>query len=259
MNKNETKWTIPCSQSNYTFDNYVIGDSNNFAASIANEVANTPGGNYNPFFIYGASGLGKTHLLQAIKNEIKKNTPTSLIHYTTAESFSKEFIYTIRHSEDAELIKRFHDKYWTLDVLLIDDVEFFACKNSAQECLFHLFNDLNDANKQIVLTSDRPIKELRYIEDRLTNLFASGIIANILPPSYEMRISILQKKADQYRIPASPTLLMYIAEHEKENIRIMEGMLKTVSYYASVNNLPLDSIATIKEALHEKEPILRNP
>ena len=238
-------------QKSFTFDNFVIGDSNKYAAAAARAVAEHPGTNLNPLFIYGKPGLGKTHILHAIGNEILRNNPDLRVYYTTAENFTNDLIYSIRNSNNTELTKQFREKYRNLDVLMIDDVQFLANKNSSQESLFHIFNDLYTAEKQIILSSDRPVKELTYIEDRLTSRFASGVIADIQPPSFETRVAILQKKAYQYKINVSPEVINYIAEREKYNIRLMEGMLKTVGYFAALNNRSADSVEFVMEALRD--------
>lgn len=238
-------------QKNFTFDNFVIGDSNKYAAAAARAVAEHPGTNLNPLFIYGKPGLGKTHILHAIGNEILRENPDLRVYYTTAENFTNDLIYSIRNSNNAELSKQFREKYRNLDVLMIDDVQFLANKNSSQESLFHIFNDLYTAEKQIILSSDRPIKELTYIEDRLTSRFASGVVADIQPPAFETRVAILQKKAYQYKIDVSPEVINYIAEREKYNIRLMEGMLKTVGYFAALNGRAADSVEFVTEALRD--------
>ena len=238
-------------QKNYTFDNFVIGDSNKYAAAAAKAVADAPGTNLNPLFIYGMPGLGKTHILHAIGNEILRNHPDLKVYYTTAENFTNDLIYSIRNSNNAELSRQFREKYRDLDVLMIDDVQFLANKTSSQESLFHVFNDLYTAEKQIILSSDRPVKELTYIEDRLTSRFASGVVADIQPPSFETRVAILQKKAFHYKIDVSQEVIDYIADREKYNIRLMEGMLKTIGYYSSLNNHPADSIDFVMEALRD--------
>ena len=238
-------------QKNFTFDNFVIGDSNKYAAAAARAVAEHPGTNLNPLFIYGKPGLGKTHILHAIGNEILRVNPDLRVYYTTAENFTNDLIYTLRHSNNNELIKQFREKYRNLDVLMIDDVQFFAGKTNSQESLFYIFNDLYTAEKQIILSSDRPVKELATIEDRLTSRFASGVVADIQPPSFEMRVAILQKKAYQYKIDVSPEVINYIAEKEKYNVRLMEGMLKTVGYFAALNGRAADSVEFVMEALRD--------
>ncbi len=238
-------------QKNYTFDSFVIGDSNKYAAAAAKAVADAPGTNLNPLFIYGMPGLGKTHILHAIGNEILRNNPSLRVYYTTAENFTNDLIYSIRNSNNNELMKQFREKYRNLDVLMIDDVQFLANRTSSQENLFHIFNDLYTAEKQIILSSDRPIKELKYLEDRLTSRFASGVVADIQPPSFETRVAILQKKAYHYKIDVTPEVINYLAEKEKYNIRLLEGMLKTVGYFASLNNRSANSVEFVKEALRD--------
>ena len=238
-------------QKNYTFDTFVIGDSNKYAAAAAKAVAEAPGTNLNPLFIYGMPGLGKTHILHAIGNEILRNHPDMRVYYTTAENFTNDLIYSIRNANNLELTRQFREKYRNLDVLMIDDVQFFVGKNSSQESIFHVFNDLYTAEKQIILASDRPVKELTFLDDRLTSRFASGVVADIQPPSFEMRVAILQKKAFHYKIDVSQEVINYLAEREKYNIRLLEGMLKTVGYFASLNNRAADSIDFVMEALRE--------
>ena len=240
-------------QKDFTFDNFVIGDSNKYAAAAARAVAENPGGNLNPLFIYGKPGLGKTHILHAIGNEILRLNPELRVYYTTAENYMADLIYTIRNSNNNELTKQFRDKYRNLDVLMIDDVQFIAKSNSTQDSLFHTFNDLYTEGKQIILSSDRPVKELSYLEDRLTSRFASGVVADIQPPSFETRVASLQKKAYQFKIDVSPEVINYIADKEKFNVRLMEGMLKTVVYYASLNGRTADSIELVMEALRDSK------
>ena len=196
-------------------------------------------------------GLGKTHILHAIGNEILRNNPNLKVYYTTAENFTNDLIYSIRNSNNTELTRQFREKYRNLDVLMIDDVQFLAGKTSSQESLFHVFNDLYTAEKQIILSSDRPIKELNYLEDRLTSRFASGVVADIQPPSFETRVAILQKKAYHYKIDVTPEVINYLAEKEKYNVRLLEGMLKTVGYFASLNNRSANSVEFVKEALRD--------
>ena len=239
-------------QKYFTFDNFVIGESNQYAAAAARAVAENPGTHLNPLFIYGKPGLGKTHILHAIGNEILRKNPELRVYYTTAENYTNDLIYSIRNSSNNnELSKQFRDKYRNLDVLMIDDVQFFAKTNSTQDSLFHTFNDLYNEGKQIILSSDRPIKELSQLEERLTSRFASGVVADIQPPSFETRIAILQKKAYQYKIDVSPEVINYIAEREKYNVRLMEGMLKTVGYYASLNGRTANSVEFAMEALRD--------
>lgn len=234
-----------------TFDNFVVGSSNQYAAAAAMSVADCPGTVANPLFIYGGVGLGKTHLLNAIGNSLKQAQPNLKIIYVTAESFTNELIYSIRNGSNAELNKEFREKYRNLDILMIDDIQFLIGKTSTQEALFHIFNVLYNSEKQIILSSDRPIKELIHLEERLTSRFASGIVANIEPPSLETRIAILQKKAMYYKFKLSDDVLRYIAEKGNTNIRILEGMLRNVIFYAKLNNKSCDDINFVKEALKD--------
>ncbi len=234
-----------------TFDNFVVGSSNQYAAAAAMSVADSPGTVANPLFIYGGVGLGKTHLLHAIGNTIYKTRPDLRIIYVTAESFTNELIYSIRNGANAELNKEFREKYRNSDILMIDDIQFFIGKTSTQEALFHIFNALYNNDKQIILSSDRPIKELIHLEERLTSRFASGIVANIEPPSLETRIAILQKKAMFHKFQLSDEVLRYIAEKGNTNIRVLEGMLRNVIFYAKLNNKSIDDIEFVKEALKD--------
>lgn len=234
-----------------TFDNFVVGSSNRYAAAVCMSVADNPGKDANPLFIYGGVGLGKTHLLHAIGNSITQTKPKLKIIYVTAESFTNELIYSIRNSSNAELNKEFREKYHNADILMIDDIQFFIGKTSTQETLFHIFNILYNNEKQIILSSDRPIKELIHLEERLTSRFASGIIANIEPPDLETRIAILQKKAMFYKFNLSNEILRYIAEKGTTNIRILEGMLRNVIFYAKLNNKDCDDIYFVKDALKD--------
>jgi chromosomal replication initiator protein len=238
---------------NLTFENFVVGGSNQYAAAAAMAVADAPGTATNPLFIYGGVGLGKTHLLHAIGNAIRNKRPDLRIIYVTAESFTNELIYSIRNSANAELNKEFREKYRNCDVLMIDDIQFFINKTSTQESLFHIFNILYNNEKQIVLSSDRPVKELVPLEERLTSRFGSGIIANIEPPSIETKIAILQKKAMHNKFTISEEVIRYIAEKNTTNIRELEAMLKNVIFYSKLKNKPVDSVAFVKEALKDFE------
>ncbi|NCA67636.1 MAG: chromosomal replication initiator protein DnaA, partial [Clostridia bacterium] len=235
----------------YTFDNFVIGDSNQMAAAAAAAVAETPGTIINPLFIHSRPGLGKTHILHAIGNSLRVNKPALKVLYTTAENFTNDYIYSIRHSKNADVMRNFNNKYRSQDVLMIDDVQFFEKGEKTQEALFHIFNDLYSANKQIILSSDRPVKNLAFLDERLSSRFASGIIADIQPPNFETRVAILEKKALSYKINISRDVIYYLAEKEQQNIRILEGMLKTVSLFSTLNQKPANSVDLAKEALRD--------
>lgn len=232
----------------YTFSSFVVGDSNKLAAMAAMAVADKPGSIYNPLFIYSKPGLGKTHLLNAIGNFIRDNRKDYDIMYVTAENFTNDYIYSIRNNKNADFMKSFNDKYRGKDVLMIDDVQFLEKAEKTQEALFHIFNDLHAKNKQIIISSDRPIKNLTFFDERLASRFASGITVDIQPPSYEDRVAILLHKAHQYNFNISEKILYYLADLEKNNIRVLEGMLKTVGIYSKLKE-PVDSIEFVQEAL----------
>jgi len=220
----------------YVFPSFVVGPSNKLAYAAAHSVATKPGENYNPFFIYGGVGLGKTHLMQAIGNEIKSNFPKKKVVYITSERFINEFITAIGTRKTNE----FKDKYRKIDVLLVDDLQFLQGKEETQNEFFHTFNALHQENKQIVLTSDRPPKAIPSLEERLRSRFEWGMIADIQPPNLETRIAILQNKAQAkgYDIPLE--IFDYIARHIQKNIRELEGALTRVIAYCELNSSPLD-------------------
>ena len=212
---------------NYSFENFIIGSSNKFAHAAAINVANNPGGSYNPLFIYGHSGLGKTHLLCAIQKQILKNNPKTNIIYTSGELFTNELIHYISLKDT----HTFHEKYRNVDVLLIDDIQFIAKTVSTQEEFFHTFDYLIQQGKQVVLTSDRPPKEMVTLEERLRNRFEWGLMADIQPPTLETRMAIVKLKSDEIGISLSDDIVKYIAEHIKKNIRQLEGIVKKIEAY----------------------------
>ena len=219
----------------YTFDAFVIGASNRFAHAAAQSVAETPASTYNPLFIYGDSGLGKTHLLHAIGNYVRENFPAHHVRYVSTETFMNEFVESIRNNTGLQFKRR----YRACDVLLVDDIQFIENKESLQEEFFHTFNSLHEASKQIVLTSDRHPRGIATLEDRLRSRFASGVITDIQPPELETRLAILRKKAEGERPHVPDEVLDLIATHVKENIRELEGALIRVSAFASLNREPL--------------------
>lgn len=235
----------------YTFDNFVIGDSNRIASAAALAVAESPGQFYNPMFLYSRPGLGKTHLLNAIGNYLYEHHPEYKVIYITAENFTNDYIFSIRNNKNADAMQNFNNKYRSVDVLMIDDIQFFEKAEKTQEALFHIFNDLYSNNKQIILSSDRPIRHLTFLDERLASRFAAGISVDINTPSLEDRIAILQKKAYNMRMNVSAEVLYYLAEAERNNIRILEGMLKTVSLYAMLNKTEALSVDFAKEALRD--------
>lgn len=228
----------------YTFENFIIGSSNRFAHAAAMNVASNPGKAYNPLFIYGHSGLGKTHLLSAIKHEIEKNDPSADIIYTSGEYFTNELVNCLRNQSNYA----FHEKYRSCDVLLIDDIQFIAAKEATQEEFFHTFNALTNSGKQVVLTSDRPPKEMLTLEERLRTRFESGLIADIQPPSLETRMAIINKKAEDLGIVLSEDVIDFLADNIKKNVRQLEGAVKKIKAYQDVENAR-PSVALAKRAI----------
>ncbi|MFA5562540.1 MAG: chromosomal replication initiator protein DnaA [Eubacteriales bacterium] len=218
----------------YTFENFIVGDSNKFAHAACVAVANEPT-TYNPLFIHGPSGLGKTHLLYAVTNEIKRHNPEGKLIYKKGEEFTNELIESIQRGTTAA----FREKYRRADVLLIDDIQFIAGKESTQEEFFHTFNALYEAEKQIILTSDRPPRDIKTLEERLSSRFEWGLIADIQPPSFELRIAIINKKAEERGISLSPEIVTYLAENLQANIRQIEGSIKKIAAISMLTGTPV--------------------
>lgn len=216
----------------YTFDTFIVGSSNKFAHAACLAVATNPSKAYNPLFLYGNSGLGKTHLLHAIGNEIKKNDPSKIICYIKGDDFTNELIESLRLAKMTE----FRHKYRQADILLVDDVQFIGGKESTQEEFFHTFNALYEAKKQIVLTSDRPPKEIKTLDDRLRSRFEQDLIADVQPPDIETRIAIIKRKAELVDIELSNEVCEYIASKIKANIRQLEGTVKKLKAKSLLNN-----------------------
>jgi chromosomal replication initiator protein len=230
---------------NLTFDTFVVGPSNSFAAAVCKAVAANPANVYNPLFIYGNPGLGKTHLLNAISHEIKKNFPEKTILYVKSEDFTNELIASLGKNMSA-----FREKYRHADVFMIDDIQFIGGKESSQEEVFHTFNTLYESNKQIILTSDRPPKEIATLEERLRNRFESGLMADIQPPVFETRVAIIKSKADDLDIIIPDSVCEFIANRVKSNIRQLEGVVKKLkAYYLLEGKSP--SIATAQAAISD--------
>ncbi|MFH0903404.1 MAG: chromosomal replication initiator protein DnaA [Pseudomonadota bacterium] len=230
----------------YTFDTFVIGQSNRFAHAAALAAAETPGTQYNPLFIYGGVGLGKTHLLHAIGNYALRNHPGRKVRYVTLETFTNDFINSLRDDS----IEGFKNRYRTIDVLLIDDIQFLQKKEQTQEEFFHTFNALYDAQKQIVITSDRHPKGLATLEDRLVSRFEWGLITDIQPPDLETRVAILRKKVRSDGIILDDDVLMLIASRVPTNIRELEGCLTRVVAFSSFTKHPID-VALAREVLKD--------
>ncbi len=237
----------------YTFDTFIVGSSNQLAYAACEAVAKKRNGQYNPLFIYGPSGLGKTHLLSAIKHEILTNNPDVNVAYISSETFTNELISAI----GSKTTEAFHKKYRQVDVLLMDDVQFISGKESTQEEFFHTFNELYQVKKQIVLTSDRPPREIKTLEDRLKNRFESGVIVDVSPPDYETRIAIILRKAELLDMDIPSDVAEFIAEKVKSNIRQLEGVVKKIHAYQQFAGLqPSLRVAqdSIREILSDSEP-----
>ena len=234
----------------FTFENFIVGSTNKFAHAAAQAVAANPSGAYNPLFIWGGSGLGKTHLLGAIQFEIHKNFPDYNIVYVDGEKFTNEIISAIHDNTTAE----FHNKYRAADVLLVDDIQFIGGKESTQEEFFHTFNTLYNAGKQIVLVSDRPPKEIKSLEERLRTRFEMGLTADIQPPDFETRVAIIRRKADLLGLEMPDEVAEYIANRLKNNIRQLEGAVKKLNAYRKLEGIqPVIGAAqnAIKDILNE--------
>ncbi len=239
----------------YNFENYVVGNNNRFAHAACFAVAESPAKGYNPLFIYGGVGLGKTHLMHAIGHYARQNhNDDYIVAYVTSEKFTNNLIRAIREEKTVE----FKNIYRNIDILLIDDIQFLAGKEATQEEFFHTFNTLYEANKQIVISSDRPPKEIPTLEDRLRSRFEWGLITDIQPPDYETRIAILQKKAQLENLTVSDEVITFIADRIQSNIRELEGALIRVTAYSSLYNelINKDKAAEIlKDILPDKKPV----
>lgn len=244
----------------YTFENFIVGSSNKFAYSAAKAIASKPGGlnesqstSYNPLFVYGNSGLGKTHLLNAISYEIEKNYPEMRIVYTRGEDFTNEFLSSLQN----KMVDEFKEKYRKIDVLFVDDVQFIAGKISVQEELFHTIDALIISGKQVVLSSDRPPKEIKTLEERLCSRFEWGIIADLQSPDLETRIAIIKGKAEAMSFEISDDVVEYIAEKIKSNVRQLEGIVKKLHAKYDIEKQPptlMLAQSVIKDILTETEP-----
>lgn len=238
----------------YTFDNFIVGPSNNLAFVAAKAVAKKQHEKFNPLFIYGDSGLGKTHLLSAIQYDMQQSFPGINIVYMPAESFTNEFL----HSISTNTVEEFDKKYRSADALLIDDIQFIAGKEQTEEKFFHIFNELYNQNKVIVLTSDRPAKEIKSISDRLRTRFSKGLIADVKPPEYETRLAIIQQKAELLNFNIGEDVTDYIATKLKSNIRQIEGVVTKLNALYMVSQMkPSITIAqnVIKEIVTDHQPI----
>ncbi|UWZ84895.1 chromosomal replication initiator protein DnaA [Occallatibacter riparius] len=224
----------------YTFDNFVIGNGNQFARAAALAVAERPSRAYNPLFLYGGVGMGKTHLMHAIGHEVKRRNPASVISYVSAEKFTNEMITSLRNDR----MTSFRDRFRSVDVLLIDDIQFIAQKERTQEEFFHTFNALHESMRQIVIASDRPPKELAEIEDRLRSRFEWGLIADIQPPDLETKVAILQKKAESEQVVLPTDVALFIASNVRTNVRELEGALVRLIAWCQLNHVEITLSAT---------------
>ncbi len=231
----------------FTFDKFIVGNTNRFAYAAAKAVAENATNEYNPLLIYGDSGLGKTHLLYSIANHIRNSKPRSRIVYIKGDDFTNELVSAIQTGRNSE----FREKYRMADLLLVDDIQFIAGKIQTQEEFFHTFNTLYESGRQIVLTSDRPPKEMLRLEDRLKSRFESGLLADIQPPDYETRVAIVRTKAARLGIPLSQEAVTYISENIKANIRQIEGILKKIQAYIDLQGVDVVTMELIQQITKE--------
>ncbi len=230
----------------YVFDSFVVGNSNRLAHAASLAVAESPAQAYNPLFLYGNSGLGKTHLMHSIGHFILDRNPQAKVLYVTSETFTNELINSIQNNKNEE----FRNKYRNIDVLMIDDIQFISKKEGTQEEFFHTFNALYESNKQIIISSDRPPKEIKTLEDRLRSRFEWGLIADVQPPDYETRIAILKKKAERDNLTVPDDVMAYIAKNIASNIRELEGALTRIVAFATLTNQDI-SIALAENSLKD--------
>ncbi len=244
----------------YTFNSFVVGKSNQYVYFACKSVAENPSGQFNPLFIYGGVGLGKTHLMHAIANFIKQNKPQTKVGYVTCEKFTNDYIASIGKQNKDKSISEFREKYRNLDVLLVDDIQFITNKTETQEEFFHTFNDLYQNNKQIIIASDRHPKNIATLSDRLQSRFSSGLIQDIQSPDFETRVAILRKKAAEENYNVEYDVIDYIAEKVNTNIREMEGYLAKVCFYANLSGKHFanmeDCYAALKDSISQEKDVL---
>ena len=241
----------------YTFDSFVVGSSNQFVFAAAKSVAANPGEDFNPLYIYGGTGLGKTHLMQAIANEIAEKKPSLKVIYTTSENFLNEYVDSMSSKKGGrDASTRFRNRYRNVDVLLIDDIQFWAGKYGVQEAFFHAFNELVSKNKQIVISSDCPAKDLTTLEERLRTRFEQGLIADIQPPDLETKIAILKRKALERKFVISDEVLGFLAKNSDNNVRTLEGRLNKVIFASKLHEEPITlklAATALQEAINSDE------
>ena len=238
--------SLPLLNPKYTFDSYVVGSGNRFAHAVSLAVAEMPARAYNPLFIYGGVGLGKTHLMHAIGQYAHELYPDLKIVYITSEDFTLQLIQAMQNNQG----QQFRDRFRNADILMVDDIQFIAGKHATEEEFFHTFNHLREAGKQIVMTSDKPPKEIQKLEERLCSRFEGGLVADIQRPDFETRLAILRKKAEYEKLVIDPDILSLIAEKIDTNIRELEGSLTRLTAYSSLTRRPID-MQLAREALHE--------
>lgn len=247
---------FPSYHTQYRFDNFIVGNSNKFAYEACIAVCNSPATQFNPLFIYGQSGLGKTHLLYAINNKVLSRNPNASIVYVRGEEFANQLIENLSKKSPITFREKFRDKFRKTDILLIDDIQFIAGKESTQEEIFHTFNSLYDAGKQIILTSDRPPKEIKTLEERLRTRFEGGLIVDIQPPDYELRMAIIKHKAKSLGIKLDSKVLAYLAENLRNNIRQIEGAVKTLAAHSFLNGSEISmELAMSSISVSKNEPV----
>ena len=242
----------------YTFDSFVVGRSNKFVFAAAQSVAEAPGENFNPLYIYGGTGLGKTHLMQAIANEIAVKKPSLKVIYTTSEKFLNEYVDSLYNKKGGgrEADSRFRNRYRNVDVLLIDDIQFWAGKYAVQEAFFHTFNELFTQRKQIIISSDCPAKELTTLEERLRTRFEGGLIADIQPPDVETKIAILKRKALEKKYIIPDDVLAFLVKNSDNNVRTLEGRLNTVIFASKLHEEPISvkfAATALQESINREE------
>lgn len=236
----------------YTFDNFVVGKCNQYVYAASRAVAENPGKNFNPLFVYGGVGLGKTHILHAIGNYIREYKPNLKIKYVTCEQFTNDYIESLNQAGKINSVGEFREKYRNVDVFIIDDVQFISKKVSTQEELFHTFNDLHQSGKQIIISSDRPPQEIETLEERLRTRFKMGLIQDLQMPDFETRVAILRKKCQIEKYSISDDAINYIAEKDEISVRELEGMLSKVWFLANLLGKPCANLQDAQEALDNK-------
>ena len=254
QNQEEQKPTSLMESGEFTFETFVVGSGNSLAHAAAWAVANNPAKSYNPLFMYGGSGLGKTHLIYAICGKIRQNHPDYKLLYVKGEEFANELILAIRNGTTAE----FKEKYRQADLLAVDDIQFIAGKESTQEEFFHTFNSLYECGKQIILTSDRPPKEIKTLEDRLRTRFEWGLLVDVQPPDFETRMAIISRKADSLGLDLPEDVAAFIAGKLKDNVRQLEGVVKRLDAHANLTGAPITMLLAenaIQDIMTEQTPL----